>query len=846
MVELLAPAGSKDALIAAIENGANAVYLAGNMFGARAYADNFDENAIREAIKFAHLRDAAVHVTVNTIVDDSEMDALKKYLRFLYDSGADAILVQDLGVASVAKKVVPYMPLHASTQMTVHNIEGVRAMEQLGFSRVVLSRELSIDEIKNICDNSNIEIEVFAHGALCVCYSGQCLMSSMIGGRSGNRGRCAQPCRLPYTLVGNENKNVLDGVAGQYLLSPRDLNTLDLLPDLIDAGVASLKIEGRMKRPEYVAVVTKTYRNVIDRYIDKKIKEISTSERDAISQIFNRDFTTAYLLGRPGRDFMSDARPNNRGMLAGRVVSYDNAKKRVAVKCVKSLSENDELEIWVKVGGRATLKVHDMMNESEKIITSSNVGDIVSLPLENVVNPHDRLFRVFDAKLMAEAKLSFQSGAPVRRIPVKVFALAHIGESFSVKFVSKDGFEASVDSGFIVEPAKNRPVNEDAIKKQLSRLGSTVYSVEAFEIALDENVMVPASVMNETRRRATELLDKARLKKYNRDDNDFFENRKIKQYDSGKLFDENHGTKSRDVARQTRRTDVIAAVESINDELIAFDAGADAVLFGGDSYHHRVFSTDDYISALKIARERGKKIYFNTPRIIRGDDMQSIYDLISSCGNDSPDAINVHNIGTLYAVKGRSSVPINCDFSLITYNIHTIEALSEIGVLRVTLSPEMNFSQIEAISRKSHVPLECIVHGRIELMVTAYCAMGTFIGRGESGKGVCCAPCTKDNYALSDRVGARFPLVTDGQCNMHVLNSKTLSMLPYANKFKEIGIDGIRIDARFLSENEQRKIIKAYRDILDMGINSDDVDKSYFEKIEGKDITRGHYFRGVS
>ena len=250
MVELLAPAGSREALLAAIEAGANAVYLAGTMFGARAYADNFDEEGLREAIRLAHLRNVLINVTVNTIVDDQELPKLKEYLKFLYDAGADAVLVQDMGVARVAHEVAPGLPLHASTQMTVHNLDGVRALEKLGFSRVVLSRELSLEAIRHICANAKAEIEVFVHGALCVCYSGQCLMSSIIGGRSGNRGRCAQPCRLPYSLIDEKGNDLLGDAAGRYLLSPRDINAIELLPQLIDAGVASLKIEGRMKRPE--------------------------------------------------------------------------------------------------------------------------------------------------------------------------------------------------------------------------------------------------------------------------------------------------------------------------------------------------------------------------------------------------------------------------------------------------------------------------------------------------------------------------------------------------------------------------------------------------------------------
>ncbi|MBQ1919938.1 MAG: U32 family peptidase, partial [Selenomonas sp.] len=369
MVELLAPAGSREALIAAVESGANAVYLAGSQFGARAYANNFDEDGLREAIHFAHLRDVLINVTVNTIVDDTEIPALKDYLRFLRDAGADALLVQDLGVARIAREIIPDMPLHASTQMTVHSLEGVLALQEMGFTRVVLSRELSLKEIKYICANSDVEIEVFMHGALCVCYSGQCLMSSMIGGRSGNRGRCAQPCRLPYTLVDEQGQDVLGDKAGSYLLSPRDINTIDVIPDLIGAGVASLKIEGRMKRPEYVATVVSTYRAAIDMYLAGQDYRVDQSARDNLAQIFNRDFTTAYLVNRPGKNMMSDRRPNNRGLLIGRVTAYDWDKRLVTVKLSGRLALGDQVDFWVKVGGRVTATLSDMSNVKGQKLT---------------------------------------------------------------------------------------------------------------------------------------------------------------------------------------------------------------------------------------------------------------------------------------------------------------------------------------------------------------------------------------------------------------------------------------------------------------------------------------------
>ena len=260
-IELLAPAGTWEALEAAVNAGADAVYMGGKAFGARAYASNFDEEEMARAVYFAHMHRVRIFITVNTLVDDSEMETLANYLMFLNNVGVDGLIVQDVGVIRLCQKICPELPLHASTQMTVTNSGGVNFSKGIGLERTVLARELSLKEIKAACE-CGTEIETFIHGALCVCYSGQCLMSSLIGGRSGNRGRCAQPCRLPYALYDAKDNDMLKGKdAGQYLLSPKDMNTLQILPELIEAGVCSYKIEGRMKRPEYVAVVVDAYRS---------------------------------------------------------------------------------------------------------------------------------------------------------------------------------------------------------------------------------------------------------------------------------------------------------------------------------------------------------------------------------------------------------------------------------------------------------------------------------------------------------------------------------------------------------------------------------------------------------
>lgn len=826
MVELLAPAGSREALVAAVENGANAIYLAGNAFGARAYASNFDREALREAIHFAHLRKVAIHVTVNTIVADEEMGPLRDYLRFLYEAGADAVLVQDLGVARVAHETVPDLPLHASTQMSVSSLEGVRALAELGFTRVVLARELSLKEIRHICAHAPVEIETFMHGALCVCYSGQCLMSSMIGGRSGNRGRCAQPCRLPYTLVDEKGQDVLGDKAGSYLLSPRDLSTIDVIPNLIEAGVSSLKIEGRMKRPEYVATVVRTYREAIDTYYAGKGYAVTQEERDDLAQIFNRDFTTAYLEGRPGKAMMSDRRPNNRGLLIGRVTAYDWDARIVTVKLSGRLGLGDQVDFWVKVGGRVTATISSLRDAEGREVEEGQAGDTVSFAIPSAVRDHDRIFKVYDAQLMERAKETYASGAPVRRIPVAIAVRAAIGEPLTVTLCDAEGHRGEGRTDFIGESARKRPLSEEIIRKQVSRLGTSVYEMKSLTCDIAGEVMVPMSEINEARRKAVEALDALRLKE--------IEARSARP--EPKFTDR--------IARPTtKKADFLVAVDTLGKAEAALAAGADGILFGGESYEHRVIAPEEYERAWQMAREAGARIDFNTPRIVHDGQQKHAERLLAAFATFPPDAVHVHNIAMLALVRRLTDFAIHADYSLISYNKQTLAFLKDYGASGATLSPELTAKEIRQLAKESPLPLTCIVHGRLELMVSNYCVTGSFLGG--CGEGPCTQPCTRGHFALKDRKDALFPLAMDQFCHMHVLNSKVLSMMPHAMKFRAAGIETMQIEAKAMGEKEIAAIVKAYRKAMAFPEEPAEAQLSWIHEQEGKDITRGHYFRGV-
>lgn len=826
MVELLAPAGSREALVAAVENGANAIYLAGNAFGARAYASNFDREALREAIHFAHLRKVAIHVTVNTIVADEEMGPLRDYLRFLYEAGADAVLVQDLGVARVAHETVPDLPLHASTQMSVSSLEGVRALAELGFTRVVLARELSLKEIRHICAHAPVEIETFMHGALCVCYSGQCLMSSMIGGRSGNRGRCAQPCRLPYTLVDEKGQDVLGDKAGSYLLSPRDLSTIDVIPDLIEAGVSSLKIEGRMKRPEYVATVVRTYREAIDTYYAGKGYVVTQEERDDLAQIFNRDFTTAYLEGRPGKAMMSDRRPNNRGLLIGRVTAYDWDARIVTVKLSGRLGLGDQVDFWVKVGGRVTATISALTDAKGRAVEEGQAGDTVSFAIPSAVRDHDRVFKVYDARLMERAKETYASGAPVRRIPVAIAVRAAIGEPLTVTLCDAEGHRGEGRTDFIGESARKRPLSEEIIRKQVSRLGTSVYEMKSLHCDIAGEVMVPMSEINEARRKAVEALDALRLKEI-----------EAREHRPEPKFTDR-------IARPTpKKADFLVAVDTLGKAEAALAAGADGILFGGESYEHRVIAPEEYERAWQMAREAGARIDFNTPRIVHDGQQKHAERLLAAFAAFPPDAVHVHNIAMLALVRRLTDFAIHADYSLISYNKQTLAFLKDYGASGATLSPELTAKEIRQLAKESPLPLTCIVHGRLELMVSNYCVTGSFLGG--CGEGPCTQPCTRGHFALKDRKDALFPLAMDQFCHMHVLNSKVLSMMPHAMKFRAAGIETMQIEAKAMGEKEIAAIVKAYRKAMAFPEELAEAQLSWIHEQEGKDITRGHYFRGV-
>lgn len=815
-IELLAPAGSWEALEAAVNAGADAVYMGGKAFGARAYASNFDEEQMAKAVYFAHMHHVRLYITVNTLVDDSELEALADYLLFLNNVGVDGLIVQDLGVIRLARKIVPELPLHASTQMTITNSSGVDFAVSAGMERSVLARELSLKEIEAAC-NRGTEIETFIHGALCVCYSGQCLMSSLIGGRSGNRGRCAQPCRLPYKLFNDKDEDMLQGKdAGQYLLSPKDMNTLSILPQLIEAGVVSYKIEGRMKRPEYVAVVVDAYRRAIDSYLADDY-HVPAEDLANIEQIFNRDFTTAYMTHRPGRTMMSDRRPNNRGVLIGRVAKLDKARNKAVIKLDKELHLGDGLEFWVSVGGRVGTTVTEMLAHGQSV-QSASAGEQVTIDVPNGVRLNDRVFRTLDSRLMSYAQQFFGPEAK-KRIPVDAVVTAKLGQPMTVVLTDDEGNVGYGETDFIVEAARKRALDDAVVRKQIDRLGTTEYFLNSLVFEHDENVMVPMSEMNEARRMACEALDAARLEA-------FAPSRtSVHKYDEQLVPN----------ARKKRHNEAILTVhcDSVSKVNTALQAGAERILFGGDCFNHQLPSEADYKKVAQLVHGEGRQLAFATPRIIKEAQLAYFDKLFALWETLQPDFVYINNNGLWPVAKKYAGLNLVADMSLNLFNSQTLQFWQEQGAVGAVLSAELTMAQVEHLASVSPMPVECMIQGRLEMMVSEYCVGGSFLG--ELDKGACKFNCAEKLF-LGDRKDARFPIATDQFCRMHVLNAHELSMVANVQHMAEIGVSSLRIDGREYDNGRLGELVALYRKVLGGALEAP-------ENLPG--TTRGHYFRGV-
>lgn len=482
-VELLSPAGNMDTLISAVNNGADAVYVGGKMFGARAFAPNFSNSELKKAVKYCHVYGVKLYVTANTVVFENEIDEFLDYMKFLYEIGVDAVIMQDLGMISLVRRLIPDLEVHASTQINIHNDEGLRLLEEMGVKRAVLAREMSLTEIKNL--KCTIEKEIFIHGALCVSYSGQCLFSSLNGGRSGNRGSCVGSCRLPYELYDENGKVKTDG---DYLLSTKELCTVNYIKDILDAGVNSLKIEGRMKSPEYVGYVTKVYRRLIDDYYLGLTPKVTEEEMINLYKLFNRKFTSGYLFN---DDIYNCKTPNHLGYSLGQVIKVN--KNKIYIKLSDDLFQEDGIRFCESGKG---MIVNKLYSENGLLVNYVSKGKIAIVDNKIGITHKDMVNKTVDRSLM-------KMDGVTKRIPIS-FKLSGKASDY-LTLLCSDGVNVICEKSILLDKAKNKVTTEEEVYEKLNKLGSTPFYLDRCEIILDE-AFIPMKCINDLRRKVCDEL----------------------------------------------------------------------------------------------------------------------------------------------------------------------------------------------------------------------------------------------------------------------------------------------------------------------------------------------------
>ncbi|QIB27204.1 U32 family peptidase [Caloranaerobacter azorensis] len=818
-VELLAPVGSIESLYAAVENGADAVYLGGKMFNARQYASNFDREELKKAVEYAHIKDVKVYVTVNILLSDSEFKEALEYISFLYNIDVDAIIIQDLGLASLVKKLLPDFEIHGSTQMTIINQYGAKFLEELGFTRVVLGRELSLKEIKYIKDETNIELEGFIHGALCISYSGQCLMSSIIGGRSGNRGRCAQPCRMPYTLVNAETGQIVSQkLDKKFLLSTRDLNTIEDLNMIIKSGIISLKIEGRMKRPEYVAVIVSKYRKALDNLYNRIDRVISKEDKKELLQIFNRKFTRGYILGDFGRDLVAIDRPDNRGVYIGRVIDID--KKYIYILLEDSLHVGDGIEITDNKGNKDGIVVNSIFSKGKQV-KSCREGEIAKIKRIGNIKKDSKVYKTSDVLLLENAKKSFTERDKLKKIDIYMEVEIKIGHPIKMFLWDDRGNYVTIVSEERVQEGENIYLTEEKVIKQLSKLGGTHYVLKDINVKLENNSMIPVSVLNKLRREAIEELNRKRA----------IINKRIEINEKDIL------NKMQDIIEKSKPY-VKTNNRLISVSIQSFKQFAKIDLNKLDRVYISYY--EGVNESIKEIKKYGKEVYLQTERILTSLDFKTLNRQIRDIGIENIDGISVSNLGTLKYIKDNFDTNIHCDIGINAYNSFTMKFLEEYGVKSVTLSPELKLSQIKNICLNTNLICETIGYGYLPVMISKYCPFSIIKGCLSDRE---CDRCKfRYGYGLKDRLGKVFRIVRKGKVTT-IYNSQPLVVIENLKEIYNSKVDMIRLDFTF--EDDIKEIQTMYYEFANDNIDEKNV-VEFINKIKkSRGLTKGHYYRGV-
>ena len=808
IMELLAPAGTMENFMAALESGADAIYLGGKVFNARAHAANFGIDELREAVRLAHILDVSVYVTVNILIGDTELKDLEQYIKDLDSIGVDAIIVQDLAVAEIAKRVAPNIHLHGSTQMTAATLDAVRFYESLGFTRVVLARELSLKEIQHICKHCKAEIEVFVHGALCVCYSGQCLMSSFIGGRSGNRGACAQPCRLPYELLDSKGESVLPKHEA-YLLSPKDLNYSEHMNELVAAGVTSFKVEGRMKKVSYVRQVIGTYREILDE------ASIHENQRKALASGFNRGFSTAYLEDTVGRQMMTVVAPNHQGKPIGE--SYTK-KGEVYLSLTEPIEQGSLVKILQSNGSVTYYTVDDEWTCVSDTLYKGRPAEglaVGQLYLASTPkNTKSRGLQEFTRKYDMSVYLSVGSNGETNYTELTA--------------ILDSGLSVTVTNEYVPAIANKVPTSLEKVTEQLGRLGNTLFRLSYVDIP-DGPYMWPASVLNALRRDAVTALETALITHH------------VESWQALQVTgDVDYDFKAQHELSYDTCPMISARVDEIEGVKAAISGGAQKIVFGGDRLSRTPYELSVYDEVDRLCAQSDVICTFATPRVVKDDEVEAYKHTLEAIVQSHPDSISIHVPQALLWLRELGYTgAIEADTGLNIFNTPTLHFWEQLHISCVNPSQELTLKQITELAKHSHVPIETMIHGYTEMMISEYCAIASFVGTGS--KVNCPMPCVKESYSLKDRKGEIFPIRTDPYCRMHIMNSHEMDMRAYVPMLLQKGISILRVDGRHMKPSYVKDIVSQY-----VGIATGTMEAPP-KKIDsqGESITRGHYFRGI-
>ncbi|MCC6507956.1 MAG: U32 family peptidase [Pirellulaceae bacterium] len=798
-IELLAPAGDWDCARAAVENGADAIYFGLDVgFNARARATNFHLDDLPRLMAMLHHQSVRGYVTLNTLVFTDELAKLESHVRQLVSAGVDAVLVQDLGVAKLLRQLCPELDVHASTQMTITSAAAIRMAAQLGVRRVVLARELSLKEIRSLSAESPMPLEVFVHGALCVAYSGQCLTSESFGGRSANRGQCAQACRLPYELICDGEDCDLGDM--KYLLSPQDLAAYDLIADLIDAGVCSMKIEGRLKTPEYVANICQHYRAAIDAALAGQPRKLSVPEQRDMELSFSRGFSRGWLEGCDHKRLVPGLSSAKRGVLMGAILQVRGDAFRIDSSVPLAVGDGIVLEgdrfAGREIGGR----IYELVQLGRKV--PSVTGGMVEVFLqrgtfheqEGLVGK--RVWKTDDPKLARRLRATFESPDAHKRVPVDVHVNVTAGQPIQVTATCPDGTHLQFSSDHVTEAARKHPLTVATLEEQFARLGGSVYQLAKLDATIDGAPMVPLSVLGVLRKQLIEQLDAARATVTPRECQP--EALVPQLLDCILELDEELPE-----ATSSAQARLIVLCRSLQQLEQTLACGVREVI--ADFHDLR-----QYAQAAKLAHAQGANLLVSTLRIHKpGED--GLFRMLAKSGADGWLVRSL--AGIEFAL--REQIPFVADFALNIANPLTAQQFMAWGAKRITLSYDLNRAQL--IQLASFIPsawMEVVIHQHMPMFHMEHCVFCSTLSPGKN-KSDCGRPCDRHDVKLRDRVGMEHVLHADIGCRNTLFNAQAQSGAEIVPDLLSLGLTAFRIELlRDAEPAETEQLIQLYQQLL--------------------------------